>query len=50
MQSQMQSKMKLIKSSVAIAALFSAVLSTSSLAATANHAVVAELKTSALPS
>ncbi|AZQ84561.1 outer membrane lipoprotein carrier protein LolA [Colwellia sp. Arc7-635] len=48
MQSQMQSKMKLIKSSVAIAAFLNLALSTSSVAATANHAVVAELKTSAL--
>lgn len=46
MQSQRQSKMKLIKSAVVISALFNAVLSTTSLADTAEHAVIPELKTS----
>ena len=46
MQSQRQSKMKLIKSGVVISALFNAVLSTTSLADTAEHAVIPELKTS----
>jgi len=46
MQFQRQSKMKLIKSGVVISALFNAVLSTTSLADTADHAVISELKTS----